>query len=50
VVASDLTIPAHGGLPVFSTLRTPPEESTPTKEGKNQLGGCLGNKAAQRLR
>ena len=28
----------------------PPEESTPTKEGKNQLGGCLGNKAAQRLR
>jgi hypothetical protein len=32
-VASDLTIPAHGGLPVFSTLRTPPEKSTPPKEG-----------------
>jgi hypothetical protein len=33
VVASDLTIPAHGGLPVFSTLRTPPEKFTPPKEG-----------------
>ena len=33
VVASDLTIPAHGGLPVFSILRTPPEKFTPLKRG-----------------
>jgi hypothetical protein len=28
-VASDLTIPAHGGLPVFSTLRAPPRKIHP---------------------
>jgi hypothetical protein len=34
VVASDLTIPAHGGLPVFSILRTPPPEKIhPPNEG-----------------
>jgi hypothetical protein len=34
MVASDLTIPAHGGLPVFSTLRTPPPKRfTPLKRG-----------------
>ncbi len=33
MVASDLTIPAHGGLPVFSILRTPSKNPPPPKEG-----------------